>query len=283
MRHLITLSFVIACLAVAVPAKAEIAYTTPGATYSQDFDSLASTGTNVSWANDSTIAGWNLFRRTNATDTTPVAMTSYNAGDGSVNTGAFYSFGTTGSSERALGGIASGGAAFGSPPSGTVAGWIASNIRNATGQTLSSFTLSFNGEQWRDGGNGTPVAQTMKFEYGFGSTFAGVTTWTAPGGTFDWASPVFTTTGAAVNGNSTGLVTNRGGTITGLNWTDNTTLWLRWIELNDSGNDHGLAIDSLSFSAVPEASTILFGTLVCMTFGVTYCKRKYFGNHTVEA
>ncbi|MFO0789243.1 MAG: hypothetical protein U0805_07290 [Pirellulales bacterium] len=36
-------------------------------------------------------------------------------------------------------------------------------------------------------------------------------------------------------------------------------------------------------AAVPEASTILFGALVCMTLGVTYCKRKYFDAQVPEA
>ncbi len=33
-----------------------------------------------------------------------------------------------------------------------------------------------------------------------------------------------------------------------LAWTSGETLWLRWIELNDAGNDHGLALDNFSLS-----------------------------------
>ena len=41
-------------------------------------------------------------------------------------------------------------------------------------------------------------------------------------------------------------------------WAAGDTLWLRWVERNDIGNDHGLAIDDLSFSvtAVPEPGTL---------------------------
>ncbi|GAB4358666.1 MAG: hypothetical protein Fur0042_28120 [Cyanophyceae cyanobacterium] len=44
---------------------------------------------------------------------------------------------------------------------------------------------------------------------------------------------------------------NRGGTLTGLNWANNEILWIRWIERNDTGNDHALAIDNFRM-AIPE-------------------------------
>ena len=49
----------------------------------------------------------------------------------------------------------------------------------------------------------------------------------------------------------------RGGELT-TNWAAGDTLWVRWVEKNDAGNDHGLAIDNLSIqtvSAVPEPGT----------------------------
>lgn len=227
-------------------AQGSISYS--GGAYSQNFDSLGNSGTNLAWANDSTIQGWSLFNKT------PAAIATYNAGDGSSNAGAFYSFGTVGSGERALGGTASGGAYFGSPASGAVAGWIAVAFTNSTGNALTDFTIAFNGEEWRNGGNTT--AQTMVLEYGFGTNFTDVTIWTAPGGNFNWTSPVATATAAAVDGNSAGLVSGRGGTVSSLNWSNGDTLWIRWIENNDAGNDHGLAIDDVSFSAVPAPGAL---------------------------
>ncbi len=212
-------------------------------TYVQNFDSLATTGTANPWSNGETLAGWYLFRQ----PAPGAAITTYDAGSGTSTTGAFYSFGAAGSSERALGGLGSGGAYWGSPASGAVAGWIALAATNATGADIGSLTLSFDGEQWRNGGNTT--AQTMVFEYGFGATFAAVTAWTAPGGSFDWTSPVATATAAAVDGNGAGLVAGRGGTLTTLDWNPGETLWLRWVEVNDAGNDHGLAIDNVSLVA----------------------------------
>jgi autotransporter-associated beta strand protein len=233
----------------AAPRKAEAQFeiTTGVGNTSENFDSLTiTTGSAQPWTNDttltpadSTLNGWSLFNFLNA------PITTYNAGTGSSSAGSFYSFGATGVTERALGGVASGGTYFGSPASGAVAGYITFAATNTSAATLASFTLGFDGEQWRNGGNTTP--QSMVLEYGFGSTFDTVT-WTAPGGNFDWTSPVATGTAAAVDGNTTGLVAGRGGTIGGLNWTTGQTLWVRWIERNDAGNDHGLAIDNFAFS-----------------------------------
>ncbi|MBX3409399.1 MAG: hypothetical protein KF859_05885 [Phycisphaeraceae bacterium] len=225
-----------------------IMYNTPGDSYSQNFDSLATTGTANAWSNNSTIAGWHLFQKDG------FAITQYAANNGVSTTGSFYSYGSTDSTDRALGGLGSGGTYFGSPAAGTVAGWIAMSVVNNTGGMLTEFTISFNGEQWRNGGNTT--AQPMVLEYGFGATFGAVASWTAPGGTFNWTSPVATSSNAAVDGNVAGRVNGVGGTISDLSWNHGGMLWVRWVELNDAGNDHGLAIDDVSFSAIPTPGAI---------------------------
>ena len=175
--------------------------------------------------------------------------------------------------KRALGAVGSGAAYFGSPASGAIAGYIAANITNDTGSTLVEFTVTFDGEQWRKSGETT--AHTMIFEYGFGNTNCLVGTWTAPGGNFNGLSPLFTTGAAAVNGNTDGLVSGAGGTVTGLNWLDESILWLRWVERNDSGSDHGLAIDTMTFTAaIPEPAAALFGCLVCGVISVAAAWRR---------
>lgn len=252
-----------ALVAATLPAQAAITLSSASSTYAQTFDSLANSGTANAWVNDSTLQGWSLFTAAGN------AITAYAGNDGSVNTGSFYSYGTTSTTDRALGGSASGGTYFGSPASGAVAGYMALALTNSSGAAFDSFTISFDGEQWRNGGNAS--AQTMVLQYGFGATFGGVTTWTTAGSAFNWASPVTGTSAAAVNGNTAGRVANVGGTVT-TNWAAGDTLWVRWVENNDTGNDHGLAIDnlSLSVSAVPEGDGLalalgglaLMGTLV---------------------
>ncbi len=228
--------------------------------YSQNFDSLASSGAALSWTNDVTLPGWFLFRQP---ANGPVALTSYAADSGSGNSGSFISYGSTNASDRALGGLGSGGGYYNSPSGGALAGWIALALTNSSGTTINALDLSFNGEQWRNGGNTS--AQSMLLEYGFGNTFGAVSNWSAPGGNFNWISPVANTTAAAVDGNVAGngggRVSNRGGSLQNLGWLADSNLWFRWIETNDANADHGLAIDDLSINLGASLPTVTISSL----------------------
>jgi hypothetical protein len=236
-----------ATAAYAVP----IAIGSAGGTYGQDFNTLATTGGIVSnvGANTWSLNGWGLYSFSGA------AITTYAAGDGTSNAGGFYSFGN--SMDRALGGLGSSGAYFNNggtgPASGAMAGWFAVALSNNSGATLDGFSATFDGEQWRNGGNTS--AQTMVLEYGFGSTFASVGTWSAAGAMFNFTSPVVGATAAAVDGNAAGRVAGLGGSIL-TNWNAGDTLWLRWAEVNDVGNDHALAIDNFNFVAGQQVSSV---------------------------
>ena len=243
--------FVAATLLALLPvAQAQISVGSPSFTYTQSFDSLTTSTTATPWVNDSTLPGWSLINSAGAAAATIVG------GTGSSNAGSFYSFGAASSGDRALGGAASGGAYFGSPAAGAIAGWMVVAFTNNTNANIDSFTFGYSGEQWRNGGNTS--AQTMVMEFGVGSSFAGVASWTAPGGSADFTSPLVGATAAAVDGNGAGLVTGLGGSYTGLSWAAGSTLYVRFVERNDTGNDHGLALDNFSFSvtAVPEPGTV---------------------------
>lgn len=226
---------------------AESAVTLTGTSYTETFDSLPTSGGNGNaWTNDSTLPGWSLFTK----NLSPFPRIS--AGTGSSTTGDFYSFGLSDDTDRALGGIASGNAIFGSPATGTLAGYFAAQLTNGTTSPFNSFTVSFDGEQWRNGG-GTGLPQSMVFEYGFGSSFESVSGWTAPGGTFDFTSPTFSATASALDGNAAeNRAAGLGGTISSLAWQPGESLWVRWIENNDASNDHGLAIDNFSITTTQE-------------------------------
>ena len=144
----------------AVPAHAAFTLSAASPVHTQNFDSMAAGGADNAWTNDATLPGWRLLKADGS------AVATYGAGNGSSNAGAFYSFGSD--SDRALGGVGSGGAYFGSPLSNTLAGYVAASFVNATGARLAGFDVGFSGEHWRNGGNTS--AQTMVFSYGFGAS-----------------------------------------------------------------------------------------------------------------
>ena len=122
----------------------------------------------------------------------------------------------------------------------------------------------------RGPGRMSPRLTWLKWEWGIGSTFAGIATWNAVNAPA-FTSPITGTTVAALDGDADG---NR---VANINATVNTTvaagstLWIRYIESNDIGNDHGPAVDNFQFSgvAVPEPSSLaLVG--IGPVFGIYY-------------
>lgn len=267
------------------PGQAQISYSIPGSSYSQNFDSLPNSPENTSlgttaggfgWTdnnaaspvNQFSILGWYLYHPIVQAEGGANGNQRVRIGAGSANTGAFWSFGSSGSTERAMGNT-------GANTLATVDSdlYVGLRLSNQTGQTLGGFTLTYDGEQWRDGGAITPNAQSMNFMW---STTA--TAISDPNSAFiteaalNFTSPVLANTGAgaAVDGNVAGRVTGITATVNGINWLPGTDLWLRWGDVNHAGNDHGLAIDNLSFSAnVPEPAAWLllgFGTASLLIF-----------------
>lgn len=225
-------------------ANAQIILLTNPGSHSENFDSLATTGTTNAWADSTTIAGAYAAKAV-----APNAITTYRAGTGSDTAGALYSFGSTGSGERALGSVASG------TPGDIFFGF---RYRNQTGGTLTQVTITFTGEQWRNGGNTT--AQKLEFGYALDPTQTGTINgagYTLVSG-LDFTGPIASATAGALDGNATAnRVVGITSTITGLNWQNGQDLWVRWRDANDAGNDHGLAIDNYSMSAVPEPASMI--------------------------
>jgi len=251
-------------------ASAAISYATPGSTYSQDFNTLPISGTSNVWTNDTTLPGWHAFEDDGTAfqpgvrnSTAPwLATTIIRAGDGTFITSRLWSLGSTGSSERALGLIGAGQDRE-----------LALVLQNTTGQTLTQFTLTYDGELWNSAGG---AAEILDFDY---ATFASAPTladlradnvapYTNPGGRgglLDFTTPA--TASGILDGN---LAANRVAGITGtagVNWLPGQYLVLRWWD-DDRGNptpiDHKLAIDNLTFSAIVPAP----GTLGLLLIGL---------------
>ena len=236
------------------PSIAAIGVNDGSFSYAQNFSSLVAAGgsspVTSPWANDSTIAGWSLFTSSLS------APTTYRSEIGNQDIGSFTAYGNGGSSDRALGAVGLAGAYFGSPTVDATAGHIALSFMNSSGVSLDSFTVNFNGEQWRYVGS---AAQTMVMTYGFGATFASVATWTSPGAQFNWTSPLFGGLGlGGIDGNGVGQVSGLGGAVP-VSWLSNQNLWLRWTYTNTGSGGQGMGIDDVSFSvtAIPEPSSTL--------------------------
>ena len=213
----------VAALALLGPnARGQISITGGGGlTYSQNFDTLTRNTTAETWVNDADttsaidspqrigLLGW-YCGSFGTTFTTP----QIRAGTGSSTTGAFYSFGLTPVSDRALGTLPSDASASASMR-------IGARFVNNTGETITGLTLSYDGEQWRQAAvtainNSYTVAYAI---FGAGS------------GTLNPAAGVYTTitsaefntpqdgngTGVALDGNLTAnRVAGLSGTVTGL-------------------------------------------------------------------
>jgi Ca2+-binding RTX toxin-like protein len=200
--------------------------------YPQNFDTLTTNpGT---WVDDSTISGWYT------------TIKPYTTGTGTSATGGLYSYGNVGG-ERALGSLASG-------TTGTI--YYGLRLVNNTGSPINSFRVAYTGEQWRNGGNATP--QKLNFYYQTGATVTDLTTgtWT-PFTLLNFNAPIATTTPGALNGN---LPANKVAiTPTRINLATplaaGQEIMLRWEDVDDSGNDHGLAIDDFSVQVINSGFT----------------------------
>jgi len=247
----------------AMPAASFIDYAAPGSVYTQNFDALPDPGaTSVNTANPVTINGV-TYSLANPYDFAYPALTSGNGGlsipalsgwygtslllsrfgatDGDQTTGGQVSFGLPGSSDRALGLLAT---------STTGATEFGVRFINGTGITLNRMNLQFTGEVWRQ----SNLSKTLKFYYHIDSsgtnTFPVTATAFLSGLNVNFPTVATDTNGVAVDGtsplNQTNLVVlNQAIT----NWPPGAALWLVWQMTDSTGKAQGLGIDNLSFSA----------------------------------
>lgn len=212
--------------------------TSPGAPYTQGFDTLASSGLANSWTDGVTLPGWYAYHTAEREGEPLGPPPFYRASDGNEVTGSLYSFGGTGSAERALG-------SQGSNSYGDVVYGV--RLANATGGMLSALEVAYTGEQWRNGGNTS--AQKLTFEYLVAAPGEILNisqgSWTRFSA-LDFTSPTVGSTTTALDGNLSSVKVSA--TIL-VDAADGQEIWLRWWDPNDSGNDHGLAVDDLSVTA----------------------------------
>ena len=241
-----------------------ILYLAPGSTYTQTFDSLPNPGsTSVDAANPVTINSVtyslaNPFDAACATVATgssgglgipalsgwfgcAAAEAKFGATDGDQTTGGVISFGLPGSSNRALGLLAT---------SSTGPTAFAARFINGTGSDLDHISLEFTGELWRQ--SDKPKALEFYYLVDATGTNALSTNATAvlPGLNVAFPTDSTASGGVAVDGTSPLNQTHlsvQSQAIT--NWPPGAALWLVWEMADSSGKAQGLAIADLSFSA----------------------------------
>jgi hypothetical protein len=216
-------------------AFAQVSLGVINAPYTQNFDSLASSGLTNEM---STLPlGW-AFSETGTN-----ANTTYAAGTGSSNAGNTYSFGLT-ASDRALGGL----------QSGSLIPVIGASFVNNTGTTITSLEISCHGEQWRLGASGRG-ADVLNFQYSTTATSLNTGTWT-DADALDFQSPVTVGTAGALNGNDPLNRTALSAVITGLAIEPGAVFYIRWTDFNVSSSDDGLAIDDVTLTPIGVPSNM---------------------------
>ncbi len=258
-------------------AFAQISLRNDSASYAQDFNTLSAAAGQpmVSYANNSSTQGMGLpglYARQFGGSAATGTPTVYRPDNGSATFGALFSYGTGTQTDRALGSAAS------ATPGAFEYGF---RFTNDGTTTITGFTLKYTGEQWR---NSATDQQKLAFSYAkFSSGITGdigneanssgspqdgrYTGVAALDFTSPATLPTSTSPGVATNGNIDPYHTDIIAMVNGLSIAKGDELWVRWVDINDVNNDHGLAIDDLSFTASfapavnePEpASLVLLG------------------------
>ncbi|MBF6024970.1 Calx-beta domain-containing protein [Lysobacter niastensis] len=193
----------------------------------ENFDTLAISGT----ANALALPGWQLIESGGGTRDNEL----YAADTGSGNTGDTISYGSSGSSERALGALRS----------GTLVPIFGACYVNNTGAPISALDIAFAGEQWRTGT--ISRSDRLDFQYSVDAISLVSGTW-IDADALDFASTPRAVTGA-LNGNAAENRTALAASIGQLSIPAGGTVWIRWTDLDASGADDGLAIDDVQLTA----------------------------------
>lgn len=212
--------------------------------YSQDFDTLPDAGTSFFYGGLTNLvaqpidaagmAGWQLHKPAGQSEFVTFIADSGNSASSSMR-----SFGGVDSPDRALGSIAN---ELGSYVYGVT-------LTNDAGGALTSFTLTFAGEQWQE--SGALAAQALRFEYALGEDVSLNQGTFVSAQTLDFTAPHHGGTVRTLDGNDAANRTIVTATISGIVWEPGEELVLRWSDDDDADADHGLGIDDLTLTALP--------------------------------
>jgi hypothetical protein len=209
-----------------------------GGTITETFDGMGPAGTN-------TPPGWFVGSNTSATAISYTTNLSLNDGTIGINANVRgWNVGSAGSADRALG------------VSPTLTNrYIEVRILNATRMSISAIDLHYDGEQWRTGNNAA-TTNINSFQFSAdGVNYANM------GTAFRFVQPVVAATPVALNGNdSANRVPNIGGSyMLPASAGPNSTIYLRWVDINDPNSDPLMAMDNFTFSATLVTEPVTLG------------------------
>jgi hypothetical protein len=202
-----------------------------GATYTQNFNTLAVSGS----SNVNSLPIGFTFSEAGSGNST------YAASDGSNPTGDTYSFGSGTTTDRALGELTS----------ASVQSTVGACFVNNTGSAIMSAVVGYTGEQWRLGTTGGPVD---RLDFQFSTDATGLTNgiWINVDG-LDFTTPNNISSPGALDGN---LAINRlvipRVTLNPVSpIAANATFFIRWLPSNITGANDALAIDDFLLGYIP--------------------------------
>jgi hypothetical protein len=233
-------------LAVFTAVQARAAVTTNvltlgGSPYTENFDSMGTGSTQAP-------LGWNAGTLTGASTTNGAISnpSSLSASTGSSTTGGNFNYGSSVGSDRAIGALSS----------SSITRATEVRFLNNTGLTINNLIISYDGEQWRDGG-GTLTTDQIALTFSQ-TSMGGLTNFIAMGAAFDFTALKNGSSATALDGNAAANRTAGIGGNFSVNIAPGEVFVLRWIDPDITGNDDAMAIDnfSLGYEVIPEPSTI---------------------------
>lgn len=244
----------------AAPALAQVPLT-GFAPYTENFNALSASTGETDFVNNTTLKGVYAQAMLDGLGAYPqggAAVPCY-GNDGSQHPEAnYYSFGTSGSTERSFGGIATTFYSNGYPLTGN--GYVAMRFVNNTGRTIANLEVAYAMEQWYNSGKIDRAQLAFDYQVPAG-TFAGMMesgAWTnVP--TLGVDAPSTATVVASKNGNAPANRRVLSTTINNLNLPNGREVVLRWkYVMNQNTNGNGLSVDDVTVT--PEAGSTLAGT-----------------------
>jgi hypothetical protein len=240
--------------------QAQILVTSNGFLYQQNFNSLARSGTDVVWNNNTTLPGWY------AASTAGGSYATYSTSAGGVSTHGLYSYGSStsvnGDTDRALGSL-----------NQDASGHIAYGVlfQNTSGATMNSVTLAFTAEQWRKVSTSEKGYQRVKLSYQISPvinvTAAGITSGEyheIPEGNLITLDTV-STTNQSMDGNATGNFASVQ-IILPVVFPAGQQMMIRFFDENNTSVDAAMALDDFSATF---SMTVVSGITVTSDYSLT--------------